>query len=104
MLSYAQVRWNGVGDYDVLLSLSEQEMRELTKHYGVDWSFFTTGPSKSFDDTYFCFASFSRRKLALLPFLSLAFGGMYDELPIGDEQNPVTLVFSDYSLEEFSFK
>ncbi|MBQ1550011.1 MAG: hypothetical protein IIZ65_06265 [Clostridia bacterium] len=98
-------KWNGVGDYDVLLILSEEEMRELADYYRVDWSFFTEeGPSKSFDGNYFCFISFSRRKLALLPFLSLAFGGMYnDESPLGNLQDVERLNYSVYSLEEFSF-
>ena len=95
-------KWNGVGDYDALLRLSEEEMRVLSDYYHVDWSYFTEGPSKSFNGNYFCFVSFSRRKLALLPFLSLAFGGMYDELPLGDHQDIEGLNFSIYSLEKFS--
>ena len=96
--------WNGVGDYDVFLEFSEQEMKALTDFYNVDWSFFTTGPSKTFDGKYFCFASYSRRKLALLPFLSLAFGGMYDILPLGNECKPEMLDFTEFTLEEFSFR
>lgn len=75
----------------------------LTNYYRVDWSFFTTGPSKNFDDRYFCFVSFSRKALALLPFLSIAFGGMYDELPMDDTHTPVVLDYSEFCLEEFSF-
>ncbi len=97
-------KWSGVGDYDVLLTLSEQEMRKLAQYYHVDWSFFTTGPSKSFDGKFFCFASYSRKKLALLPFLSIAFGGMHDELPIGDAEGPAALDYGDFSLEKFSFR
>lgn len=96
--------WNGVGNYDVLITLSEQEMIALAKHYNVDWSFFTTGPSKSFADQYFCFASFSRKTLALLPFLSIAFGGMYDELPMDNVNTPITLDYSEFHLEEFSMQ
>ncbi len=39
---------------------------------------------------------------ALLPFLSLAFGGMYDELPVGDEEVPAALDYSQFTLEKFS--
>ena len=95
-------KWNGVGDYDVLLTLSKDEMRALMNYYSIDWSSYMTGPAKSFDGNYYCFASFSRMKLALLPFLSLVFGGMYDELPIGPEQSQTILDFGDYSLEEFA--
>ncbi len=98
------IEWRGIGDYDCLLTLSEEEMRDLAARYGVDWSFFTEGPAKSFDDKYFCFVSYSRKALALLPFLSLAFGGMYDELPLGDKAYPVEIDFSGYTMEEFSFK
>ena len=97
-------KWHGAGDYDVLLTLSEQEMRALAEHYRVDWSFFTTAPAKHWDDQYFCFASFSRKALALLPFLSLAFGGMYDEPPVDDVQTPITLDYSEFRLEEFSMQ
>lgn len=95
--------WNGVGDYDVLLTLSEQEMRALAEHYKVDWSFFTTGAAKNFDDQYYCFSSFSRKALALLPFLSLIYGGMYDELPMDNANKPITLDYSEFCLEKFSF-
>ena len=94
-------KWNGAGDYDVLLALSEKEMRELADYYKVDWSFFTTGPSKNINGHYYCFASFSRKALSLLPFLSLAFGGMYDEMPVGDEGVPAALDYSQFTLEEF---
>ena len=96
-------QWNGVGDYDVLLTLCEKEMRELADYYQVDWSFFTAPPSKSIDGKYFCFASYSRRKLALLPFLSIVFGGMYDELPMGEKDNSVSLDYAEFALEEFAF-
>lgn len=95
--------WKGVGDYDVLLTLSEQEMRALADYYKVEWSYFTTGPSKNFDDRYFCFASFSRKALALLPFLSIAYGGMYDEPPMDNANTPIMLDYSEFCLEEFSF-
>lgn len=99
---YAQT-WTGVGNYDELITLSEEEMRALAGHYNVDWSFFTTGPSKSWEGEYYCFVSHSRNVLALLPFLSLAFGGMYDELPFGDAAKPITIDYSQFRLEEFSF-
>ena len=95
--------WHGAGDYDLLLRLTGEEMGELTRFYGIGWSFFTTGPRKNFDNEYFCFFSSSRRALALLPFLSLAFGGQYDELPFGDAAKPITIDYSQFRLEEFSF-
>ena len=98
------LNWTGVGDYDVFIQLSLEEMKELTDYYQVDWSFFTTEPAKNFDNRYFCFASFSRKVLALLPFLSLAFGGMYDELPMEGPERPITLNYSEFRLEEFSME
>jgi len=99
---YAQT-WTGVGDYDEFLTLSQEEMRALAGYYNVDWSFFTTGPSKSWEGEYYCFVSHSRNVLALLPFLSLAFGGMYDEPPMENDAHPIQIHFGDYSLEEFAF-
>ena len=96
-------KWNGVGDYDALLVLSEDEMIMLADHYHVDWSFFTSGPRKNFDDKYFCFVNYSRKVLALLPFLSLVFGGMYDKAPYGEELAPMEAIdYHEYSLEVFS--
>lgn len=94
-------KWNGIGGYDLFLSLSETEMREIAEYYNVDWSFFNS--SNTLGSDYFCFVSFSRKTLALLPFLSLAFGGMYDELPVGSEEQSPELNLSEYSLEEFRF-
>ena len=96
-------QWKGPGDYDVLLTLSEKEMRALADWYHVDWAFFTEGPRKSFDDQYFCLVSYSRKALALLPFLSLAFGGIYMELPFEGKAQTVELDFADYTLEALSF-
>ena len=102
MIAY---EWHGVGDYDYFLKLSGNEMRELADHYHVDWSFFTSSPSKTFgEDDYYCFISLSRKALALLPFLSIAYGGMYDELPWSDESIPIEINYADYLLESFSFE
>ena len=95
--------WNGVGDYDALITLSEQEMKELTSYYKVDWSFFTTAPSKSWCDEYYCFVSQTRKALALLPFLSLAFGSMYDEPPVADDAHQIQINYAEYVLEAFAF-
>ena len=95
--------WNGIGDYDAFITLTEQEMRELARSYNVDWSFFTTAPSKSWGDEYYCFVSYTRKALALLPFLSLAFGGMYDELPMGNDREQIQINYAEYTLEEFAF-
>ena len=73
---YAQT-WTGVGNYDELI--------------------------KSWEGEYYCFVSHSRNVLALLPFLSLAFGGMYDEPPMENDAHPIQIHFGDYSLEEFAF-
>ena len=95
--------WHGIGDYDALITLSEQEMRELANYYKVDWSFFTTPPAKSWEDAYYCFVSHRRKALALLPFLSLAFGGMYDELPMDEEMEQIQIRYDEYTMEEFQF-
>ena len=98
-------KWTGVGEYDALLDLSENEMRELADYYKVDWTFFTDGPSRTFEGHYFCFISFSRKALALLPFLSIAFGGMYNgNLLLESESIPVEISYDDYVLEEFEEK
>lgn len=97
-------KWNGVGDYDSLLVLSEEEMRLFADHFQVDWSFFTNGPRKSINGQYFCFVSYSRKVFALLPFLSLAFGGMYNgDSPVEEEHDPIEAInYDDYSLEPFT--
>lgn len=84
--------------------MSEQEMKELADFYKVDWSVFTDGPRKNFDATYFCFVSYTRKVLALIPFLSIVFGGQYDEFPMDSEEQNVRLCYEDYSLEKFSFQ
>ncbi len=102
---YAQ-KWNGVGGYDLFLTLTEQEMRELTNHYHVDRSYYTdSSKRRSIDDEYYCFVCFSRRAVALIPFLSIAFGGQYnDESPIGETVKDFDLDYSKYKLEEFNFE
>ena len=116
-------RWNGIGDYDHLLTLDEGEMRELCRYYDIDWSFFMKSPAKSMDGQYFCFVSLSRKALALLPFLSLAFGGMYNTLPMGSArtgavidyggrvrrgaglvgENEIFIPAAEFSMEDFRF-
>lgn len=98
--------WNGVGDYDYLLTMSENEMRELTDFYKIDWSFFTEGPSKNIGNSYYCFVSVTRNVIALLPFLSLLFGGMYSNLPTENHAQPFKMNYKYFKLEpycDFSF-
>ena len=97
-------KWNGTGDYDALLILSEDEMRSFADHYQVDWSYFTNGPRKSINGQYFCFVNHTRKAYALLPFLSLAFGGMHNgDSPVEEELVPEERInYDDYSLESFS--
>ena len=99
------IKWIGVGDYDELIALSEEEMREFADHFNIDWSFFTNGtPNKKLGDHYYCFVNYSRKVLALLPFLALAFGGQYnDEPPFEGEPRTIEIDYDDYSLEEFSW-
>ena len=117
-------KWNGIGDYDFLLTLNEHEMRDLCFFYDVDWSFFTEGPSKSWEDKYYCFINLERKVFALLPFLSLAFGGMYSNLPMEqttrqfivdycirpdssrvcvDNNRNVLIKASEFTMEDFKF-
>lgn len=87
--------WNGIGDYDYLLSLNEQEMRTFCAYYHVDWSFFTKTPAKHLEDEYFCFVSLERKAFALLPFLSLAFGGMYTNLPMCSTKKQISIDYGE---------
>ncbi len=111
--------WNGIGDYDFLLTLNEHEMRDLCSFYDVDWAFFSNGPAKHDGDNYYCFISLKRKVFALLPFLSLAFGGMYTNLPMGQATKQVIVEYgsrlrvyndqciliraSEYAMENFMF-
>lgn len=85
--------WQGAGDYDLFITLTEQEMRNLADFYQIDWNMLTTDPAKHLDDRYFCFASLSRKTLAIIPFLSIAFGGMYANLPMGNEKSKIAIDF-----------
>ena len=91
--------WNGAGDYDLFVTLSEQEARKLADYYGLGES---SWQRSYLGERFFCLVSTSRKALALLPFLSLAFGGMYDELPMGCEEYPVQINYAAYTLETFS--
>lgn len=92
-------RWTGPGDYDRFLTLTKKEMVKMSDHYGIDHSSWL---HSSFDDQFYCLASLSRKALALLPFLSIAFGGMYDELPMEGPAQAFCIDYDAYTLEEFS--
>lgn len=94
-------KWHGVGGYDYFLTLSEPEMRELADHFKIDWSVFTS--SNHFDDSYYCYVSLSRRAIALIPFLAMAFGGQYDESPIGEYIDGFSINYDDYRPEDFNW-
>ena len=97
-------KWNGVGGYDLIITLNEEEMRKVTDYYRVDWQEYLSGRAKTWGGEYYCFISYARKALALLPFLSVAFGGMYDELPMDPEPQEICLNPDDFRLEEFCFK
>lgn len=101
---YAQ-KWNGVGGYDLFITLNEDEMRELTRYYHVDWEeYIEKSPAKTWGGEYYCFICYARKALALIPFLSIAFGGMYDELPMDPKTQEISLNYDDFRLEEFCFE
>ena len=95
-------KWLGVGGYDFFLTLSESEMKELAGHFGIDWS--TVSGENQLDDNYFCYVSLSRKSIAMIPFLAMAFGGQYnDESPIGEYIDGFRINYNDFRLEAFNW-
>lgn len=93
--------WNNKGfiECDVFAELSREEFkiiegnlnpREL-QHCSMD------------DEHYFAFVNTKHKIIAPLKTLAYAFGGMYDELPIGVELANVKIDISEYQLEDEKF-
>lgn len=55
------------------------------------------------DEHYFAFINTKHKVVAPLKTLAYAFGGMYDELPIGEELANVKIDIGEYRLEDEDF-
>lgn len=97
-------KWNGVSDYDVLLALSEEEMRMLTEHYQVDWSFFWRNGNVVFKGRYYCFVNYSRKAIALPPTRNLSnMDKLFDGEYCAGELFPAEAIdYREYYLEQYS--
>ncbi len=94
-------KWNNraVGDFDLFVFLSKDEMKELVTHYNTE-----SAKSATFDDIVFYYLINSPNKtITPLPLLAFAFGGQYnDSLPFGDEIDGFILDLSKYKLKLFN--
>ncbi len=107
-MSMKIVEWNGAGDYDYFVECSEKEVIAVFKENAAQvlqkWETIIHSSALKDLKSYYFFINIERKTIALLPFLALAFGGMYDGYPPYGEvvffRNPIRKL-SNYSFEEF---
>lgn len=90
--------WRGVGDYQYYVECDYQEIMPMAAHFNLS----ETECIRVFGRCAY-FVSTTRKRIALLPFPSLVYGGMYDELPAGPECSAIELDYDQYLLEPFAW-
>ena len=98
--------WDGIPTYDYFVECNGDEIQELIQHFHIDPRFFHEGFRTwkvCGEEKFYYFINTERKRIALLPFLQIAFGNQFDGyLPIG-ELTSLQIDFNEYKLEEFRF-
>lgn len=81
-----------VGDYDLFIVADKREMNSIVSQFG------DTAKTVSIRDEYYYFVNTQRKTISPLPFLALAFGGQYDESPVGKQIFRSSLDLKNYQL------
>lgn len=84
-----------VGDFDVFLVLEEPEMIELSKMFQGKEIKSATFPE---ENKYYYFLNTNKKTITPMPYLSLAFGGMYNGYPPYGKELQIDIDFSNYTL------
>lgn len=82
-----------VGDFDLFAAMNQAAYDQVLGQFG------NAAKTSYLDGKYFFFLNSKRKVITPMPFLALAFGGMYDELPIGERKPEFNPRWEEYSLE-----
>jgi len=86
-----------VGNYDLLLVCDETENEKIKAYFNLE-----NIRIANMDDCFYYFLEQDKMIITPMPFLSLAFGGQYnDDTPIGDEVKDFNFEVENYSYSEF---
>lgn len=98
-------RWVGSPSYEYLVACNREEIGKVIDRFHIDAEFFhgkTLRDAEGKEQFYF-FVSAKRKRIAMLPFLALVFGGQYnDDLPYGGGVE-LEINYDEYELEKFAF-
>lgn len=87
-----------VGDFDLFAAMDQAAYDRILERFG------DAAKTSYMDGRYYFFLNSKRKLITPMPFLALAFGGMYDELPIGARKPDFDPRWEDYSLEPSAWK
>lgn len=98
-------KWVGSRSYEYLVACNREEIGKVIDRFHIDPNFFlgkTLSDAEGNEQFYF-FVSAKRKRIAMLPFLAIVFGGQYNaDLPYGGRVE-LEINYDEYELEEFAF-
>lgn len=100
--------WKGGKTYEYLVACNSREMRQLMEQFPIDPLYVQQKQAAlniGGEEMFFYFVSVQRKRIALMPFLAIAFGGQYNgDAPVGGEVQSMQINLEEYELEAFRFQ
>ena len=106
MLYFCECDNTRIGDYDVILHASEDEMKKILDHFDMSWAVpdcFPAEYNKFKTDLYMFFINSKEREIVPVWSVNYAYGHMYNGYgPVGEDLPDFSLNLDDYSFILFT--
>ena len=106
MLYFCEFDNTRIGDYDVILHASEDEMKKILDHFDMSWAVPDCLPAeynKFKTDLYMFFINSKEREIVPVWSVNYAYGHMYNGYgPVGEDLPDFSLNLDDYSFILFT--
>ena len=106
MLYFCEFNNTRIGDYDVILQASEDEMKKILDHFDMSWAVPDCLPAeynKFKTDLYMFFINSKTHKIVPVWNINYAYGHLYNGYgPVGEDLPDFSLNLDDYSFILFT--
>lgn len=95
------LEWNNknVGDYNVFMIITKAEAQKIVDFFDNELAWSCSFPQNLGDEEYYYFLNTELKTITPMPFLSFAFGGMYNGYPpYGEEIENFSFELDGYEL------
>lgn len=99
LMKFLEWKIESIGNYDTFMIANKNEAERFVHHFNTALALSCSFPSASGEEEYYYFLNTIEKTITPMPFLALAFGGMYNGCPpYGEEIKVPDFVLADYKL------